>query len=350
MSTNTWQLHDELKPHAHSVTVVHPPHVALIVRAQVMTDKIAALQLARLHAKGLLVGIWVPPPEIRDLRTLVTQRQKMTRLNTQAKCRLQATLHRHHLQPPNKGQLYAKDTEPWWTGLPISALEKVRVESDWATLAFAEAQIQRLEKRMAEWAAQQETVTRLMQITGIGVVIAVTLMAAIGDIGRFPSADQLVGYSGLGSRVHNSGLTTRTGGITKAGRKDIRAALVEAAQTAVIHDSRWQAELQRLAPRTGRNKAIVAIARKMLVLIWHLLTQATPDRHLDVDRLARKYLEFAYALTTAERGKTACEFVRERLDTLGVGRGLTHIRQGRRRFALPQSCLGQTGVERLEEL
>jgi hypothetical protein len=94
MSTNTWQIHDELKPHAHSVTVVHPPHVALIVRAQVMTDKIAALQLARLHAKGLLVGIWVPPSEIRDLRTLVAQRHKMTRLKTQAKCRLQATLHR----------------------------------------------------------------------------------------------------------------------------------------------------------------------------------------------------------------------------------------------------------------
>lgn len=79
--------------------MVHPPHVALIVRAQVMTDKIAALQLARLHAKGLLVGIWVPPPEIRDLRTLVAQCHKMTRLKIQAKCRLQATLHRYHLLP-----------------------------------------------------------------------------------------------------------------------------------------------------------------------------------------------------------------------------------------------------------
>jgi len=201
MSTNTWQLHDELKRHAHSVTVVHPPHVALIVRAQVMTDKIAALQLARLHAKGLLTGIWVPPPEIRDLRTLVAQRQKMTRLKTQAKCRLQATLHRYHLPPPEDGKVYTKNTELWWMSLPLSTLEKVRVESDWATLTFAEAQIQRLEKRMAEWAAQQETVTRLMQITGIGVVIAVRLVAAIGDIGRFPSAEQLVGYSGIHYRT-----------------------------------------------------------------------------------------------------------------------------------------------------
>jgi hypothetical protein len=61
MTTNTWQVYDELLPHVHSVTVVHPPHVALIVRSQVMTDKIAASHLARLLAKGLLTGIWIPP-------------------------------------------------------------------------------------------------------------------------------------------------------------------------------------------------------------------------------------------------------------------------------------------------
>ncbi|HLA81278.1 MAG TPA: hypothetical protein VJP78_06650 [Thermoleophilia bacterium] len=57
MTTNTWQLHDDLLPHVRSVTVVHPPHVALITRSQVMNDKIASLILARLLAKGLLVSI-----------------------------------------------------------------------------------------------------------------------------------------------------------------------------------------------------------------------------------------------------------------------------------------------------
>ena len=71
MTTNTWELYDELSPHAHSVTVVHPPHVALITRSQVVTDKIAASVLARLLAKGLLVSIWVPPVEVRELRALI---------------------------------------------------------------------------------------------------------------------------------------------------------------------------------------------------------------------------------------------------------------------------------------
>ena len=76
MTTNTWQLYDELCEYAGSVMVVHPPHVALITRSQVMNDKIAASILARLLAKGLLVGIWVPPQEMRELRGLVAQRQK----------------------------------------------------------------------------------------------------------------------------------------------------------------------------------------------------------------------------------------------------------------------------------
>jgi hypothetical protein len=84
MTTNTWQVYDELVEHAGSVTVVHPPHVALITRSQVMNDKIAASILARLLAKGLLVGIWVPPQEIRELRGLVAQRQKTSRRTARA--------------------------------------------------------------------------------------------------------------------------------------------------------------------------------------------------------------------------------------------------------------------------
>ncbi|MBK8419311.1 hypothetical protein [Candidatus Villigracilis saccharophilus] len=66
-------LYDEFSAHVMSVTVVHPPHLALITRSQVMTDKIAASILARLLAKDLLVGIWVPPVEVRELRALVAQ-------------------------------------------------------------------------------------------------------------------------------------------------------------------------------------------------------------------------------------------------------------------------------------
>jgi hypothetical protein len=93
-----------------------------------------------------------------------------------------------------------------------------------------------------------------------------------------------------------------------------------------------------LAPRTGRNKAIVAIARKMLVVVWHLLSKETVDRRLDVERLARKYLEFAYTMSKEARGMTAKDYVRAKLDLVGVGRELESFRQGRRQIALPPSA------------
>src|SRR6266508_3565722 len=133
MTTNTWQLYDELCEHAGKVIVVHPPHVALITRSQVMNDKIAASILARLLAKGLLVGIWVPPHDIRELRGLVAQRKKMTELGTQAKNRLHAVLQRQHLVPP-KGNLFHASHKSWWLALSLGKLEQVNVQSDLDTL------------------------------------------------------------------------------------------------------------------------------------------------------------------------------------------------------------------------
>jgi hypothetical protein len=223
---------------------------------------------------------------------------------------------------------------------PFITLELLRIEYDWDTLDFAQKQVNGLEKHMAAWAAQDERVPLLVQLTGIGLITTVTVLGAIGDISRFPDANRLVGYSGLGARVHASGLTKHTGGITKEGRRDLRGVLVEAAQVAVLHDPRWKAELARLEPRLGRNKAVVAITRKILVVIWHVLSKQEVDRFTNPTRIARKYLEFAYRLGKENRGgKTAYEFVRIYLDRLGIGMELTDFRYGGKVIKLPPSSL-----------
>jgi transposase len=339
MTTNTWQLYDELCQYADSVLVVHPPHVALITRSQVMNDKIAASILARLLAKGLLVGVWVPPQDIRELRGLVTQRKKMTGLATQAKNRLHAVLQRHHLLPP-EGNPFHESQQDWWLALPLGTLEKVNVESDLETLRFAQRQQNRLTSIMEEIANEQEQVTRLLQLPGFGVVTAVTVWAAIGDIHRFADAQHLVGYAGLGTRVHDSGMTTRSGRITKAGRRDLRLVLIEAAQVAANSHPHWKAELARLQPRLGRNKAIVAIARKLLVAVWYILAQHKTDRFAQPEAIAQKFLKFAYQLGKANRpaGQSAAQFVRQRLDALQLGQELTSIVWGSKKpIPLPPS-------------
>jgi transposase len=341
MTTNTWQLYDEMCEYAGSVLVVHPPHVALITRSQVMNDKIAASILARLLAKGLLVGIWVPPQEIRELRGLVTQRKKMTGLATQAKNRLHAVLQRHHLVPPG-GNPFHESQQNWWLALPLGRLEKVNVQSDLETLRFAQVQQMRLTCMMEEIANQQEQITSMLQLSGFGVVTAVTVWAAIGNIQRFEDAQHLVGYAGLGTRVHDSGMSTRTGRITKAGRRDLRVVLIEAAQVAANTHPHWKAELARLQPRLGRNKAIVAIARKLLVAVWYILAQHKTDRFAEPEAIAQKFLKFAYQLGKAHRpaGQSAAQFVRQRLDALAIGNDLTAISWGSKKpIPLPPSTL-----------
>ena len=341
MTTNTWEIYDELQPRVGSVTVVHPPHVALIVRSQVMTDKIAALTLAKLLTKGLLVSIWVPPVEVRELRALVAQRRKMTRLATQTKNRLHAVLQRHHLAPP-QGNPFATEQDAWWMALPLGKLERANVRSDLDTLCFAQNQVAQLTLSMNAVAAEDKRVTRLIQLPGFAAVTALTVLSAIGTIERFPLPKKLVGYAGLGARVHDSGMTTRTGKITKAGRKELRSALVEAAQVAANTHPHWKAELTRLEPRLGRNKAIVALARKLLIAVWYVLNDQS-DRFAQPELVARKLFQHAYRIGQDNRpkGQSTAQYVRQQLDLLGLGADLTAVPWGssKKPLALPPSNL-----------
>jgi transposase len=286
------------------------------------------------------VGIWVPPQEVRELRGLVAQRQKMTRLATQAKNRLHAVVQRHHLKPP-AGNPFAKTNNEWWETLTLGRLEKMNLQSDLETLQFAGKQEARLQEEMTGIAAESEEISRLLHIAGFGVITAVTVYAAIGEIRRFDEAKKLVGYAGLGTRVHDSGMTTRTGKITKAGRRDLRVALVEAAHVAANSHPYWKTELARLEPRLGRNKAIVAIARELLVTVWHVL-QGKTDKYAEPEAVAQKMLRFAYAVGKANRpnGQTAAQFARIRMDALELGSELTSIPWGSKKpIPLPPSKL-----------
>ncbi len=117
-------------------------------------------------------------------------------------------------------------------------------------------------------------VRRLMTIPGIDVVTAATLVAVIGDIRRFPTSRHLVGYLGLHPTIRQSGNgPARHGRISKEGSAAARHVLVEAAWSAAKSPGPLRAFAQRTAARRGRHVATVAVARKLAVLAWHLLTR-----------------------------------------------------------------------------
>ena len=166
-----------------------------------------------------------------------------------------------------------------------------------------------------------------------------TVLAAIGDINRFAHPSQLVGYAGLGARVHESGQTHNTGGITKQGRRELRAAMVEAAWVAVAHNAFWKAKFARYQRRLGDGKAIVAIARQMLVSTWYLWHNRTVDRHSNATAIAHKLWAWAEQGGKPMRhGLTCGHFVRSQLDQLGIGQDLTELRYGSHVYRLPPTA------------
>ncbi len=336
-TTNTWDLYDLIAPLVGRAVVAHAARVGLIAQARVQTDQHAVLTLARLLSADLIPAVWVPPGPVRELRSLLAQRRRLVSMTTQTRNRLHSLLHRHGLTPP-AGEVFAPCHRDWWQTLAVSATERLRLRQDLATLDHLTTQVAEIDaelQRLSSVAPWVEQMPYLLQLPGIGLQVALTLLAAIGDITRFPTAKHLVGYSGLGASVHDSGETHRTGHITKQGRKDLRWALVQAAWTAVNHDPHWRAQFERLAARLGKPKAIVAIARKLLVVVWQVLTQRAADRHADPDRVARKFMVWSDSLTPDQRGGlTGAQFVRYHLLRLGLGDELTHITRGQQRRPL----------------
>jgi transposase len=349
MTVNTYLFHDVIAPRVHSFIAVHPPNVTLVTGVKVKTDKKAALTLAQLHAVGMLEGVWIPPEAVRSLRAVIAQREKMVRLSTQAKNRLSSLLHRRHLVFSGEGSQYAPEQKEWWLALPLPALEKRIVESDLDTLEFARRQIESIEQDLKREAAKDDRVPLLAQMPGVNVLTALTILAAIGTIERFEDAKHLVGYAGLGTSVHDSGQVHQNGRITKAGRKDLRRAMVNAANVAVQHHPFWKKEFARLEVRLGRSKAIVAIARKLLVAVWHILTFEAVDRHADERSVAASFINLAYKMGVKNlpNGISAKTFARQQMDRLEIGAGMTAVPWGSKRIVLPPSRQARRDASKL---
>jgi transposase len=346
-STNTWTLYDVISPLVARITVANPYKVRLIAASKVKTDKLDVWALARLLVADLIPQVWVPPLHVRELRALISHRRRLSHASARTRNRLHSVLHRHNLKPPTARPFSPKHSD-WWTSLPLSPSESLRVRQDLETLQHVKRQLDTVDDELTRLTTTEpwsSSYPFLVQLPGFGLVLSMTILSAIGDISRFPSPKKLVGYSGLGASVHDSGKTHRTGRITKQGRKDLRWALVEAAWSAVRYHPHWKAHYQRLSRRMHPNKAIVAVARKLLVVVWHVLTEATADRHADQEMVAFKLMLWAWKLGEDGRdGLTTPQFVRKGLMTLQMGEDLTHIVRGgtKRPVATPEEVLALT--------
>jgi transposase len=258
-----------------SVEMAHPGYVARIKQSPDKTDYSDAKLLADLTRVGYLPKVWLAPPEIQDLRTLVRHRAELTAQKRATKLRVRALLRNQRLVGPVNAW-----TKAWLLWLlevaPLPEHARWVLERHLRDIDRLTADIKLVEQRMAEVTKSDPFVQFLMSQDGIGLVTAVTLRAELGRVDRFRTAKQMSRFCGVSPRNASSGARQADAGLIKASNPELRRVLIEAAQRLVRFDEGWQDFYQRMRERGKPYCVIVAaVANRWLRRMYHSLKTLT---------------------------------------------------------------------------
>jgi transposase len=271
---NALEIARVLEPYVGEVVLANPMQVRAISHAKVKNDQFDARTLAELLAADLVPRVWIGDERTRVLRRLTSRRTQLVRQRTRVKNEIAAVLVRNLKDRPPVSDLFGKVGRQWLAELVLPADERDTVDACLRQIDFLSGELAHVDRQLAKQALASEEIKRLMTIPGVDVTTAATLIAAIGDVRRFPSAKRLVGYLGVDPRVRQSGVSApRQGRISKQGSSVARHVLVEAAWSAIKTPGPLRAFYQRVRARRGAQIAIVATARKLASLCWQLLTK-----------------------------------------------------------------------------
>lgn len=253
------------------ISLANPLKTKAIAEAKIKSDKIDSAVLADLARADLVSKCYVPDKNIREMRSLVRHRIDLAQRNTQLKNKIHNILDKYMLK--YDGILFSAKGLKWLESQNIGTIDRQLVDACLKEMATINELIETVEKQMAFIAINNKKVDLLLGFTGIDYYGALLLINEIGDITRFSNPKKLVSWVGLAPSLHQSGNIRWTGNITRQGNSRIRWYLVEAAQKAARYDPKLRPFYQRIAKKKGNQKAVIAVARKILVSIYHVLTR-----------------------------------------------------------------------------
>jgi transposase len=263
-----------LEPHVGAVAIANTRKLRAIAESKVKTDELDASTLCELLAAGFLPAVWSPDEFTRALRRRLQRRAKLVRARTRAKNECHAVLARNLKGKPPMSDVFGKKGRRWLAALELPADESETVACCLREVDFLDSEIALIERELANQALDSDEIRRLMSVPGVSLVSAATFVAVVGDAHRFSSPKKLVSYLGLDPRVRQSGETpARHGRISKQGSPEARHMLCEAAWVLIRTPGPLRAFYERVRARRGAQIALVATARKLGVLFWHLLTR-----------------------------------------------------------------------------
>lgn len=273
-------LHDHLVEYSAECIVTPPSLIPQEYGNRVKTDRRDSRKLAYFLAKGMLKRVWVPTQEERYHRQVIRRRRQLVSDRTRTQSRIKAELRLYGIALP----------EPTgrWTQIYLGNLGRIRFKNRWMQESFnrllelyhfLDKQITKqtmLLRKLSETEFYKERVQILLTIPGVGMLGAMELLVELQDVTRFRRADQLAAYVGLTPSQYSSADKVRMGRITCMGKNTLRAMLVQASWALIRKDGVMREKYERLKAGSGAKRAIVAIARTLLIRMRRLLLDQCP--------------------------------------------------------------------------
>lgn len=258
---------------AERVVLAHPQRLRIIAESKRKSDKLDAQVLAEELAQDAIPESWRPTPRVRQHRTLVRYRHYVQRRITSVKNKLRHILANYNADRPG---LFSEEGLAHLRAVKLSPADRFVADELVQELAQRQAQLTIADRRLREFSkqapiAEREARTILDSVPCVGVVTIDVVLAELGDFRRFASQREVMSYAGLAPGFRESAGKTKQLGITKEGSRLLRWAMIELAWWMVTKSRRWGRQYTKLEVRTGAKKAIVAIARRLLGVLFALL-------------------------------------------------------------------------------
>jgi transposase len=266
-----------IEPSADKVVLANPKKLRVIAESVKKTDKLDAQVLAEFLARDMIPEAHRPTPRQREHRTSVRHRQYLRQCATALKNKMRRIAGDYNA---DRKDLFSAEGWKSLEGVGLGEGDRFVLDQLHAQWRSLEAQVLELGKRLKAFAAkaparEAEARAKLGTLGGVGPVTIDVVVSELGDVGRFRSSKAACAYAGLAPRVRQSGGKGKDLGITKEGSPLLRWALVEASWRVIRQTAAWRRVYNGIKKRSGGKKAIVAVARRLLVVMTAMLRDGT---------------------------------------------------------------------------
>ena len=263
-------------------TIVAPPSLIPVESGnKVKTDKRDSRKLAKLLESNMLKRVYVLSEEDRANRELLRTRRQLMEHRSDVMRQIKSKLLFHGIKPPFPQRQS-------WTQRYVKWLRELHCEHDAVKVSFdalldlydyLDSQVTRMSKKVIALSRRDkysEKVKLLRSVPGIGILIGMELLVELADVERFKTADEIASFMGLTPSEHSTGQYVRHGRITRCGNTRARASLVESSWHLIVKDPFWRAKYMKLKYRRGAKRAIIAVARNLIIRIRRILLDNAP--------------------------------------------------------------------------